>query len=79
MPAWLWLAPLPGLAAALLARDAPPLVLDEAGLRLTLALDPAGAPLLGVAALLWIARGRLRAHLAARRPEGAAASPSGGC
>jgi formate hydrogenlyase subunit 3/multisubunit Na+/H+ antiporter MnhD subunit len=53
----LWLAPLPGLAAALLAHDAPPVVADEAGLRLMLALDPAGAVLLGVAALLWVAAG----------------------
>jgi len=57
MPDWLWLAPLPGLAASLLARGAPPLVLDDAGLRLTLALDPAGATLLGVAALLWSTAG----------------------
>ena len=42
MPALLWLAPLPALAAALLAGDAPPLVLDER-VRITLALDPPAA------------------------------------
>lgn len=57
MPALLALAPLPGLAAALLARDGPPLVLDQARLQFTLALDTPGAMLLGVAALLWSAAG----------------------
>lgn len=50
-------APLPGLAAALLARDAPPLVFDAYGLRLSLALDDAGGLLLGATALLWSAAG----------------------
>ncbi len=53
MSTFLALAPLPGLAAALLAANGPPLVLDEAGRQFTLALDPPGAILLGVAALLW--------------------------
>jgi formate hydrogenlyase subunit 3/multisubunit Na+/H+ antiporter MnhD subunit len=53
MSTFLGLAPLPGLAAALLAADGPPLVLDEAGRQFTLALDPPAAILLGVAALLW--------------------------
>ena len=57
MLALLALAPLPGLAAALLASGAPPLVLDEAQLQFTLALDAPGAILLGVAALLWSAAG----------------------
>ena len=57
MPALLALAPVPGLAAALLASGGPPLVLDEARLQFTLALDRPGAMLLGVAALLWIASG----------------------
>ena len=52
----LWLAPLPALAAAFLAVDAPPLVLDSAR-HFTLALDRPGALLLGVAALLWSAAG----------------------
>lgn len=56
MPGWLWLAPLPGLAAALLAHGAS-VVVDEEGMRFTLGLDPAAAMLLGVAALLWTAAG----------------------
>lgn len=46
-------APLPGLAAALLALVSPPLAFDFPPLRISLALDPAGAILLGVSALLW--------------------------
>jgi multicomponent Na+:H+ antiporter subunit A len=57
MPAFLGLAPLPALAAAPLAAGGPPLVLDEAGRQFMLALDPPGAILLGVAALLWSAAG----------------------
>jgi formate hydrogenlyase subunit 3/multisubunit Na+/H+ antiporter MnhD subunit len=57
MPNLLVLAPLPALATALLAVNSPPLVLDEARLRLTFALDATGAILLGVAALLWSAAG----------------------
>ena len=57
MPAFLVLAPLPALAAALLAAGGPPLVLDEARRQFTLALDAPGAILLGVAALLWSAAG----------------------
>ncbi|MCB4824796.1 proton-conducting transporter transmembrane domain-containing protein [Roseicella aerolata] len=53
MPGLLWIAPLPGLAAALLAADAPPLVMDAARLRLTLGLDAPSALLLGAASLLW--------------------------
>jgi formate hydrogenlyase subunit 3/multisubunit Na+/H+ antiporter MnhD subunit len=53
MPGLLWLAPLPGLATALLAGGAAPLVLDADGLRFTLGLEPAAALLLGAAALLW--------------------------
>jgi formate hydrogenlyase subunit 3/multisubunit Na+/H+ antiporter MnhD subunit len=51
----LWLAPLPALAAAVLAAGQPPLMLP--GLGATLALDVPGAILLGVAAVLWIAAG----------------------
>ena len=57
MPALLWLAPVPALAAALLAPDGSTLILPEALLGLTLALDAPGAMLLGTAALLWIAAG----------------------
>ncbi len=51
----LGLAPLPGLAAALLAPDSE-LVLDQTR-QIGLALDPPAALLLGVAALLWSAAG----------------------
>jgi formate hydrogenlyase subunit 3/multisubunit Na+/H+ antiporter MnhD subunit len=61
MPRLLALAPLPGLAAALLAGGAPlvmpALVMDQARLRFTLELDAPSALLLGVAALLWSAAG----------------------
>lgn len=53
----LWAAPLPALAVALLSPHIPPLVSHANGLRLTLLLDPAGALLLGAAALLWSAAG----------------------
>lgn len=57
MSEWLWLAPLPGFAAAIFAYDATPLVADANGLRLTLAVDAIGAVLLGASALLWILAG----------------------
>jgi multicomponent Na+:H+ antiporter subunit A len=57
MPALLALAPLPALAAALLAPVGSTLVLPPALLGLTLVLDLPGAMLLGVAALLWTAAG----------------------
>jgi formate hydrogenlyase subunit 3/multisubunit Na+/H+ antiporter MnhD subunit len=57
MPRLLALAPLPGLAASLLAGGAPALLMDEARLRFTLALDGPSALLLGVAALLWSVAG----------------------
>jgi formate hydrogenlyase subunit 3/multisubunit Na+/H+ antiporter MnhD subunit len=57
MPALLGLAPLPGLAAALLAHDAAPLVLDDSRLNLTIALEPVAAVLLGAASLLWMIAG----------------------
>jgi formate hydrogenlyase subunit 3/multisubunit Na+/H+ antiporter MnhD subunit len=57
MPALLALAPLPALAAALLAPGAAPLVLFPPPLRLSLMLDVPGAMLLGTAALLWTAAG----------------------
>jgi formate hydrogenlyase subunit 3/multisubunit Na+/H+ antiporter MnhD subunit len=70
MSALLVLAPLPGLAAALLASGGPPLVLDEARLQITLALDQPGAMLLGVAALLWIASGIYAGTYLRGRPNG---------
>jgi formate hydrogenlyase subunit 3/multisubunit Na+/H+ antiporter MnhD subunit len=57
MPALLVLAPLPGLAAAILAIDGTPLAFDQPQLGISLALDVPGAILLGVAALLWSAAG----------------------
>ncbi len=56
MPRLLVLAPLPGLAAALLA-DGASFALPRSLLRLTLSLDTPGAILLGAAALLWAAGG----------------------
>jgi formate hydrogenlyase subunit 3/multisubunit Na+/H+ antiporter MnhD subunit len=55
--ALLVLAPIPGLAAALMAIGGAPLVFDQPQFHITLALDVPGALLLGVAALLWIAGG----------------------
>ncbi len=57
MPALLALAPMPALAAALLAPGGAPLVLFPPPLRMSLTLDAPGAMLLGAAALLWIAAG----------------------
>ena len=60
VPGLLGLAPLPGAGCARCwRRTAPPLVLDPARLRFTLALDAPGALLLGAAALLWSAAGAL--------------------
>jgi formate hydrogenlyase subunit 3/multisubunit Na+/H+ antiporter MnhD subunit len=57
MSALLVLAPLPGLAAAILAIGGTPLAFDQPQLEISLALDVPGAILLGVAALLWSAAG----------------------
>ncbi|WP_374545800.1 proton-conducting transporter membrane subunit [Rhodoblastus sp.] len=48
-------APIPALAAGLFGMSATPLSFDWSGLGFTLRLDPPGALLLAVAALLWIA------------------------
>ncbi len=56
MPALLGLAPIPALAAVLLA-DGTPLVLGNAGFKLAFAMDQPGAMLLTAAAILWIAAG----------------------
>jgi formate hydrogenlyase subunit 3/multisubunit Na+/H+ antiporter MnhD subunit len=53
MPGLLPLAPLPAIAAALLAADTPPLVIGGSRYALVLQLDFPGAILLGTAALLW--------------------------
>ena len=55
MLALLVLAPVPALAAALLAVGEAPLAMPEAFYRATLALDVPGAMLLGAAAILWMA------------------------
>jgi multicomponent Na+:H+ antiporter subunit A len=57
MPSLLAFAPIPALAAVLLAGDDSSLTLGSTRLHLTFALDLPGALLLGVAALLWIASG----------------------
>jgi formate hydrogenlyase subunit 3/multisubunit Na+/H+ antiporter MnhD subunit len=57
MPRLLALAPLPALAASMLAAHVPPLHVGGAPLELQFGLDMPGALLLGVAALLWIAAG----------------------
>ena len=80
MPALLALAPLPGLAAALLAIGGTPLAFDAAAAAASrLALDVPGAMLLGAAALLWIAAGVYAFGLLARQAERRDASPCGGC
>ena len=67
-PCWA-LAPLPGLAAALLASGGAPLVLDEAHLQFTLALDPPGAILLGVGGAALDHRRHLCPELHRRGPD----------
>ena len=57
MPRLLALAPVPALAASLLAASAPRVSIGGRPLELLFALDAPGALLLGVAALLWIAAG----------------------
>ena len=57
MPAWLWLAPVPALAAGLLATWNSPMVLSGAPYHVTLVLDASGSMLLTAASLLWIAAG----------------------
>ncbi len=57
MPELLAFAPLPALAAALFAVNAPPFLPDPRFHLMTLALDGPGAMLLGVAALLWAVAG----------------------
>jgi formate hydrogenlyase subunit 3/multisubunit Na+/H+ antiporter MnhD subunit len=57
MPSWLAIAPIPALAAALLAPGSTPLVLFPSPFRMTLTLDRSAAMLLGPAALLWIIAG----------------------
>ena len=69
MPALLWLAPVPALAAALFAADGTLLELGNERLRLTFVLDRPGAVLLGVAAVLWIAAGAYAASFLRGRTD----------
>jgi formate hydrogenlyase subunit 3/multisubunit Na+/H+ antiporter MnhD subunit len=66
---WLALAPLPGIAAALAAVDAPPLAFGAGPVQLALGLDLPGAILLGVAALLWSAAGAYAASYFSGSPK----------
>jgi multicomponent Na+:H+ antiporter subunit A len=70
MQASLAFAPVPALAAALLAIGGPPLVLDPDFYRMTLNLDRPGAMLLGVAALLWVAAGFYASTFLRGKPNG---------
>jgi formate hydrogenlyase subunit 3/multisubunit Na+/H+ antiporter MnhD subunit len=64
IPNLLFVAPLPGLAAALLAPTGTMLVLPEPPFRMILVIDRPGAMLLGTTALLWIIAGAYAAaHL----------------
>lgn len=69
MPSLLALAPVPAVAAALLGSGGA-LVLPQALLGVSFALDAPGAMLLGVAALLWIAAGLYASAWLRGRPEG---------
>ena len=69
MPSWLTFAPIPALAAALLAAQDSPLIVGSTRLHLTFALDLPGALLLGVAALLWIASGAYASPYLQDRPN----------
>ena len=57
VPAFLWLAPVPALGAALFAARDSPLALNWAPYHVTLLLDSSGSMLLTAASLLWIAAG----------------------
>ncbi len=69
MPRLLWLAPLPGLAAAAFAPAAPAFEIGAGRLRLLFELDGPGALLLGVAALLWSAAGAYAAAYMRNTPQ----------
>lgn len=62
LPGLLPFAPVPALAAALLASNGSSLEIGSSAFALTFALDSPGAMLLGVAALLWIFGGRYAAQ-----------------
>ena len=54
---WLWIAPVPALAAALFGSWNSPVILSRAPFRITLALDASGCMLMIAASLLWIVAG----------------------
>ncbi len=56
-PIFLALAPIPALAAAVLAADSGPLIIDQMLFPAVFVLDPPGALLLATSALMWIAAG----------------------
>jgi formate hydrogenlyase subunit 3/multisubunit Na+/H+ antiporter MnhD subunit len=70
MPTLLWFAPLPAITAALFAADGSTLVMPQALLNLTFAIDTPGAMLLGTAALLWIAAGAYACVWLRGKPDG---------
>lgn len=70
MLGWLVVAPLPAVAAALLASGQPPLLLSPYRLRFGLGLAAPEALLLGVAALLWSAAGAYAAAYLRGQPHG---------
>jgi multicomponent Na+:H+ antiporter subunit A len=70
MPLLLALAPIPALAASFLAADSGPFVLDQMLVPIVLVLDPPGALLLGVSALLWIAAGAYASTYMWGKPDG---------
>lgn len=69
LPGLFVVAPLPALAAALLAGSEPELVLGNAFFSLTFGLDAPGAMLLGVASVLWIFAGAYAARWLRERPD----------
>ena len=71
MPTLLVFAPVPALAAALLAPGGAPLVIFPPPLRMTLTLDVPAAMLLGTAALLWIVAGAYAATYLRGEPNAA--------
>jgi formate hydrogenlyase subunit 3/multisubunit Na+/H+ antiporter MnhD subunit len=69
MPSLLAFAPIPALAAVLLATHDTALIVGSTRLHLTFALDLPGAGLLGVAALLWITSGAYALQYLQGRPN----------
>jgi multicomponent Na+:H+ antiporter subunit A len=68
-PWLLALAPIPALAASILAADSAPFVLDQMLVPIVLVLDPPGELLLGASTLLWIAAGAYAAVYLRDEPQ----------